>query len=181
LPLQAFYRVVIFLMKKVLFLLSGIGLLAILTIYFFQDSDVRGRVRLGDNSYMEDVGIVQKKGGATNFVLHAEKAVFLTAQEVKLTALKIDFPAKDLKLTSESGTYNTESKNLKIEGNIKATTKDYDIMTRKLRWDAAKNELFSDDKVKIVSKKFYVEGEDLSASGSTATLHKNVRAVFNGK
>jgi len=142
---------------------------------------LKGRLKLGDNSYMEDVGIVQKKGGATNFVLHAEKAVFQTAEDVKLTTVKIDFPAKGLTLNSDSGTYNTENKDLKIEGNIKAVTKDYDIMTKKLRWDAAKNELFSDDKVQIVSKKFYVEGDDLAASGSTATLHKNVRAVFNGK
>jgi hypothetical protein len=73
---------VIFDMKKVLFLLSGVGLLAILTLYFFQDSDVKGRLRLGDNSYMEDVSIVQKKEGATSFTLNAQKAVFMTAQDV---------------------------------------------------------------------------------------------------
>jgi len=170
-------------MKKVLFLLSGVGLLAILTIYFFQDSDVKPRLRLGDNSYMEDVGIVQKKEGATSFTLSAQKAVFVTAQDVQLTALKIFFPAKNLTLTSGSGIYNTETKDLKIEGNIKAATKEYDILTEKLRWDASKNELFSDNKVTIVgkSKKFYVEGEDLTATGDTATLHKNVKAVFNGK
>jgi LPS export ABC transporter protein LptC len=170
-------------MKKVLFLLSGVGLLAILTLYFFQDSDMKTKLKLGDNSYMEDVGIVQKKGGATSFTLSAQRAVFVTGQDVQLTALRIFFPAKDLTLTSDSGTYNTESKDLKIEGNIKAATKDYDILTRKLRWDATKNELFSDNKVTIVgkSRKFYVEGEDLTATGDTATLHKNVKAVFNGK
>ena len=104
----------------------------------------------------------------------------MTAQDVKLTALTISFPAKDLILTSESGTYNTESKDLKIEGNIKAVTKDYDILTNTLHWDAAKNELFSNDKVTIVNKQYYVEGEQLTASGDTATLHKNVKAVFNG-
>lgn len=174
---------VIFDMKKVLFLLSGVGLLAILTLYFFQDSDVKGRLRLGDNSYMEDVSIVQKKEGATSFTLNAQKAVFMTAQDVQLTVLKIFFPAKDLILTSESGIYNTETKDLKIEGNIKAATKDYDILTKKLRWDATKNELFSDDKVTIVgkSKNFHIEGEDLTAAGDIATLHKNVKAVFNGR
>lgn len=174
---------VIFDMKKVLFLLSGFGLLAILTLYFFQEGEVKGRLKLGDNSYMEDVSIVQKKGGATSFTLNAQKAVFVTAQDVQLTALKIFFPAKDLVLTSESGLYNTESKDLKIEGNIKAATKDYDILTKKLRWDANKNEIFSDNKVTIVgkSKSFYVEGEDLTATADTATLHKNVKAVFNGK
>ncbi len=172
---------VIFDMKKVLFLLAVVGLLAILTLFFFQDNDIKGRFHLGDNSYMEDVSIVQKKGGETSFNLSAQKAVFLTAQDVQLTALKIYFPEKELTLTSESGMYNTESKDLKIEGNIKATTKDYDIVTNKLRWDAAKNQLFSNDKVTIVGKKFYVEGEELTATADTATLHKHVKAVFNGK
>jgi LPS export ABC transporter protein LptC len=168
-------------MKKVLFLLSGVGLLAILTLFFFQDSDIKGRVRIGENSYMEDVSITQKKGGGTSFVVDAKKAVFMTASDVQLTALKIFFPEKALTLTAENGLYNTESKDLKIEGNIRAVTKDYDIVTTKLHWDATKNLLVSDDKVSIVGKRFYVEGESLTATTDTATLHKNVKAVFNGK
>jgi LPS export ABC transporter protein LptC len=168
-------------MKKVLFLLSGVGLLAILTLFFFQDSDIKGRVHIGENSYMEDVSIIQKKGGVTSFVVNAEKAVFMTANDVKLTTLKLFFPEKELTITSETGLYNTESKDLKIEGNIKAVTKDYDIVTTKLHWDATKNLLLSDDKVTIVGKKFYVEGESLTATTDTATLHKNIKAVFNGK
>lgn len=174
---------VIFGMKKVLFLLAGASLLAILMLYFFQDSDMKSRVRLGDNSYMEDVSIIQKKGGGTSFVVNARKAVFVTASDVELTALNIIIPEKQLTLTSDSGHYNTDSRDVKIEGNIKAVTDDYDIVTKTLRWDAAKNELFSDDKVTIVGKKksFYVEGDQLTATSGTATLHKNVKAVFNGK
>ena len=168
-------------MKKLLFLLSVVGLLAILTLFFFQDSDIKGRVRIGENSHMEDVSIIQKKGGLTRFIVDAQKAVFMTASDVQLTTLKIFFPEKELTLTSETGLYNTESKDLKIEGNIKAVTKDYDILTQKLHWDPMKNLLLSDDKVMIVGKKFYVEGESLTATTDTATLHKNVKAVFNGK
>lgn len=130
---------------------------------------------------MEDVSIVQKKGGVTSFVVNAKKAIFMTASDVQLTALNMFFPEKAMTVTSDSGLYNTESKDLKIEGNIKATTKDYDILTKKLHWDAAKGQLFSDDKVTIVGKRFYVEGDDLSATNDAATLHKNVKAVFNGK
>jgi len=56
----------------------------------------------------------RKKRG-DHFTLNAQKAVFMTAQDVQLTVLKIFFPAKDLILTSESGTYNTETKDLNIE------------------------------------------------------------------
>jgi len=162
-------------------LLSGVGFLAILTLFFFQDSDIKGRVRISENSYMEDVSIIQKKGGETSFVVDARKAVFMTASDVQLTALKIFYPEKALTLTAENGLYNTESQDFKIEGNIRAVTKDYDIVTTKLHWDATKNLLRSDDKVSIVGKRFYVEGESLTATSNTATLHKNVKAVFNGQ
>ncbi len=168
-------------MKKVLFLLSGVGLLAILTIFYFQDTDIKKGFRLGENSYMEDVEIVQKKGGETSFTMNAQKAVFETASDVRLSALKIYFPEKDLTLTSDGGLYNIEKKDLDIEGNIKASTKTYDIMATKLHWDALKNQLFSDDKVTIVGKKFHIEGENLIATSDKATLHKNVKAVFDGR
>jgi len=168
-------------MKKVLLLFSAVGLLAIVTLFFFQDSDLKGRFRLGDNSYMEDVSIVQKKGGATSFVVNAQKAIFVNASDVQLTALNMFFPEKAMTVTADSGSYNTETKDLKIEGNIKAKTKDYDIVTKKLHWDAVKGLLVTDDKVTILGSRFYVEGDDLTATNDSATLHKNVKAVFNGK
>lgn len=170
-----------FVMKKLLVLLSGVGLLVILTLFFFQDSDLKSRLKLGDNSYMEDVSFIQKKGGVTNLILSAKKAVFVTADNVKLTSLSISMPERDLVLTSEGGTYNTESKDLNIEGNIKAVTRGYDIVTTKLLWDPSKNTLSSDDKVTIVGKSFYVEGEALTATGDIATLHRKVKAVFSGR
>jgi len=170
-------------MKKMLLVFTGFGLLAVLTFYYFQDSDFKPKFRLSDNSYMETVVITQKKAGETRLVVHAEKAIFETETDVKLLALNAYFPEKSLTLTSDSGRYNTVSRDIEIEGDIKANTKGYDIVTNKLHWDGKKAELLSQDKVVIVGKNrnIYIEGDTMTAQDGKATLHKHVKAIFKGK
>jgi len=182
LPLQAPPSVLKFIMRKMLFLLALIGLLTV-TYYYFQDGDFRPKYQLSDNSYMEKVNIIQKKAGQTRIVVNAEKAIFETDTDVKLVTMTLYFPEKELTLIADAGYYNTKTKDVVVEGDIKANTKGYDIVTNKFRWDAAKSELISNDKVVIAGKggKFYMEGDTLTAHGDKATLRKNVKAIFKGK
>jgi lipopolysaccharide assembly outer membrane protein LptD (OstA) len=130
---------------------------------------------------MDEVSITHKKAGLVKWILNSEKAVFLTNNDVKLDNLKIIFPEKDLTLTSNGGMYDIENRNLKIDGNINAFTKDYEIVANTLFWDSSKNEILSDERVQIVGKKFFAEGDNLTATPDKATLNKNVKAVFYGK
>ena len=167
-------------MKKILFLFVALLALIVFVIYF-QSKGTETKIRFADESYMSDVSIKQKKNGETNWTLNAKKAVFLSSINVKLDDLKITFPEKDLILTSDNGMYDVESRNLTISGNIKASTDDYDIVATTLLWDSSKNKLFSDKRVKIVGKNFFIEGDNLIATTDKAKLSKNVRAVFYGK
>lgn len=168
-------------MKRILFLCAILALFSVLAIYLNQEKFIDTKLRLGDNSYMDDVSITQKKEGVVKWIVNTQKAVFLNSNDVKLADLKIVFPEKDLTLTSDGGLYDIENRNLTIEGNIKASTKDYDIVANTLFWDSSKNEILSDEKVQIVGKKFFVEGDKLTATTNKARLDKNVKAVFNGK
>lgn len=168
-------------MKKLLFVCASFFLLAVLIVYLNQEKDAKIKLGPGDSSYMDEVSITQKKAGLVKWRLNAEKAVFLTSNYVKLDNLKIIFPEKELTLTSNSGMYDIENRNLKIDGNINAFTKDYEIVASTLFWDSSKNEILSDEKVKIVGKKFFAEGDNLTATTDKATLNKNVKAVFYGK
>lgn len=170
-----------FYMKKLLFVCASLFLLTILIVYLNQEKDAKIKLRLGDNSHMDDVSITQKKAGLVKWILNAEKAVFLTSNDVKLDNLKIIFPEKELTLTSNGGMYDIENRNLKIDGNINAFTKDYEIVASTLFWDSSKNEILSDERVQIVGKKFFAEGDNLTATTDKATLNKNVKAVFYGK
>jgi len=181
LPLQDRRAVVKFYMKKLLFIGASLLLLSVLIVYLNQEKDMKVKLRLGDNSYMDDVSIIQKKEGIVKWILNAKKAVFLTSNDVKLDSLKIIFPEKELTLTSNGGMYDIENRNLKIDGNINAFTKDYEIVANTLLWDSSKNEILSEEKVQIMGKKFFAEGDNLTATTDKATLNKNVKAVFYGK
>lgn len=168
-------------MKKLSFAAAALMLLSVLVFYLSQDKDAKVKLRLEDNSYMDDVRITQKKEGAVKWVLDAKKAVFLTANDIKLETMKIFFPEKELVLTSNSGLYDVDNKSLKIQDNIKASTKDYDITATTLFWDSSRNELLSDEQVQITGKRFFAVGDTMTATTDKAILNKNVKAVFHGK
>lgn len=171
----------IFYMKKMLFLLAFLVFFSVLAIYSYREGDMKAGVRLGETSSMEDIAISQKKEGELKWTLRSKTAVFVTDNDVKLDGLTIQFPEDGLTLTAKGGRYDIDKRNLTIEGNIKASTEDYDILATTLFWDASKNELLSDKKVQIVGKSFFVEGDNLVATTDTAKLTNNVKAVFNGK
>ncbi|KAF0182932.1 MAG: hypothetical protein FD164_886 [Nitrospirae bacterium] len=168
-------------MKRVWFASVAVLLFGIIAFYVNHDRDFRAKIVLGDQSYMEDVRIVQRRDGVAKWTLNAKKAVFETENDIRLSDLGITFPEKKLVLNSEGGLYNTETRNLRIDGNVKATTGTYDVIASSLLWDGKTNELISDQKVQIVGKQFVVEGDDFTATTAGAKLQKNVRAVFNGK
>jgi len=165
-------------MKKILFLVVFICFCVVIALILEREGEYKSKVNLGENSYMDDVNIIQRKEGVVKWILGSRRAVFVDQNNVKLIGLRITFPEKELTLNSDGGMYDIEKRNLAIDGHIKASTKDYDIVTDKLFWDASKNELFSDQKVKIIGKKFYVEGNDLNATNDRATLNNNVKAIF---
>ena len=179
--LHAWCGMVILGMKRVWFSVVAVVLFGIIAFFVNHDRDFRTKLVVGDQSYMEDVRMMQRRDGVAKWTLTAKKATFVTEHDIQLSELGITFPEKKLVLNSEGGLYNTETRNLRIDGSIKATTGTYDILASSLFWDGKKNELTSDRKVQIVGKQFVVEGDDLVATTDGAKLQKNVRAVFNGK
>lgn len=180
-PLQGIPLVLIFSMKKILFLVVSASLVAMFAFYFNYEKDMKAGVKMSEHSYMDDVTIVQRKAGVQKWTLNSKKAVFINENDVNLEKVMIDFPERGLVLNSDAGSYHMATKNFTVQGNIKAYTKDYDIVADKLTWNADKQELTSDSKVNIVGKKFSVIGDRLEAVSDKAKLLNNVKAVFHGK
>lgn len=168
-------------MKKTVFLAVAVLFFAVLAFFSGREGDLKTKIRLGDNAYMDDVTITHKKDGAVKWTLSSKKAVFVTDTDVALTGVTITFPEKELTLTSDAGSYNMAQRDLKIEKNIKAAGKNYDIVAETLFWDSSRNEILSDDTVRIIGQRFQVEGDHLVATNDKATLNSNVKAIFYGK
>lgn len=168
-------------MKKILLLFSSVFLLAIIALYLNQEKFLKRDLQLGTDSYMNYVSILQKRDGEVKWEVKAKRAVFLNNDDVKLSDIKITFPEKKLVLTSERGMYDIENRNLTIEGNIKASTHDYDILATTLFWDSSREEIFSEERVRILGRNFVIDGDGITATTDKARLHNNVKAVFYGQ
>lgn len=168
-------------MKSIVLLSAAVFLFAVITVYLIQDKDTNTTLRFDNNSYMDDVSIIQKKKGTLQWIANAKKAVFLNNTDVMLSNLKIILPEKELILTSDKGLYDIESRDLKIEDNINAFTKDYEIVATKLHWDSSRGEIVSDERIQIKGKRFFIEGDALKSSADKAILNGNVKAVFYEK
>jgi LPS export ABC transporter protein LptC len=168
-------------MTKLWFLLTLLFFLAVLAIYLNQESDLSLKLKPAEGSYMDNVSIKQTNNGIVKWLLDARRAVFINDANVQLSELTVTFPEKGLVLFADSGKYDVENRNLDVRDNIKASTKDYDIVATQLFWNSSDNELTSNDKVKIIGKRFSVQGDRLTATPGKAKLSHNVKAVFDGK
>lgn len=164
--------------RTTLLIISFLLSITILVIYSIQHKETKITLVYSESPYIDDIRIKHRKEGMIKWMVDAKKAVFANTNEVVLEDLKITFPEKELVLTSDGGVYNPSNQNIKIEGNIKALTKNYVINASTLSWDSQKSELSSDKKIQIVGNEFYIEGDELSASADKAKLNSNVRAIF---
>lgn len=164
---------------------SGLAIIPVVIAAFFiitsLDRSTGGHLKLGSSSFMEDVSIVYKDNGAVKWQLHAGRADFVGKSDIDLKNITISLPERGLTLTSGGGTYNMETRDFSIAGDINAISKDYEIRASSLRWDASRNNLVSDKRVSISGRHFTIEGQGLTASPETAKLKENVRAVFHAK
>lgn len=166
-------------MKRLFFVLAALALFAVVVLFMGHERETSPKLRLADSSMMEDITITHKRDGGLKWKLDARNAVFVNEHEVRLSGITVRLPAKGLTLTSDTGTYRMDEKDLIIDGSVKASTETYDIVAGSLQWDGDKNELYSDRKVTIVGKTFVVEGEGLVATTDKVTLNRNVKVLFH--
>lgn len=164
--------------RTTLLVISFLLFIAILAAYSLQYKETKISLIHSDSPYMDEITIKHRKDGFLKWSVEAKNAVFSNTNEVILRDLKISFPERELILTSDTGSYNPTNQSIKVEGNIKALTKNFSINASSLAWDPKASELSSDKKIQIVGNDFYIEGDELTASADKARLNSNVKAVF---
>lgn len=132
------------------------------------------------NSYMEGLKIVNKKDGKDSWVISARKATFSRDETVaQMDSVTIDIKKEGAVLNADSGTYNMNTRDLRLEKNIVIHTKDSTISAESLSWSPAGGMLSSDGRVHMQGSKFRIEGEGLTATeDNKVTLTRNVKAIF---
>lgn len=131
-------------------------------------------------SYIEGLRIVNKKDGTDSWVMTARKADFTKDETLaKMDSVSMDIKKEGVILTAGSGTYNMDSKDLRLEGDVTIHVKDSVIHAKSLAWNPSLGMLTTDSKIRMESGRFTVEGEGLTATEQNkVTLMRNVKAIF---
>lgn len=131
-------------------------------------------------SFMEDVRVVNRKSGAHQWTLNALEVLIPTGGEPsRLSDVSVELPEQGMRVVSDSGLYDFQTRNLVLLGNIRARTDDYIIKMDSIYVESEKGELSSPDKVIIESETFRIEGQGFVAnSNRKVVFNKNVKATI---
>lgn len=169
-------------MKRIAFLFSLVFLIgAIVFMRFEYNRENIPKIVYGDNAYMEDVVIEQKRSGEIKWRLLAKRATHINNNEIGLEDIVVILHEKGYTIKTNKAYYNLSDKNFNIPGEVVAVSKDVNIEGNRLFWDSSSNSLRADSDIRIEGKGFRIEGDGLTATSDKAILNKNVRAIFDGK
>ncbi|MFZ3122838.1 MAG: LPS export ABC transporter periplasmic protein LptC [Thermodesulfovibrionales bacterium] len=165
--------------RKSLLVLSLLSLLA-LFLLLGNNRELEKDLLLKGGSFLEGLKIVHKKNGTSMWTLNASRADIIEGSDrVKLNDVVLRVENKEMTIYSPEGFYNMESRDLTLNGKIRAVSKGYTIITESVEWNQSKGEIKTKEAVKIESKKFNVEGVGMEAdSEQKVRILKNVKATF---
>ncbi|MCX7913389.1 MAG: hypothetical protein N2511_02250 [Thermodesulfovibrionales bacterium] len=158
--------------------ISFLLVIIIVVIYSLQNQETKVTLIFDSTPQLEDLIVKHQREGMVKWLVTAKKAILTDSNNLLLEDLEISFPERDFILFSKGGIYNLVDQSLKIEGQIRALTKNYVIDAVSLSWDPKAGLLSSDKKIVIEGKDFSIEGDEFSASSSKAFLKNNVKAIF---
>lgn len=158
-----------------------ISMFFIFFIVFSDERDSRRDFSISKaSSYMEGFRIVSKKDGKDALILTARRADFSRDETLaRMEAVTMDIKKEGVVLNADHGTYNMNTKDLKLEDNITIQVKNSVIHAQNLSWNPSQGVLSAEGKVQMKGNKFTVEGEGLTATeDNKVTLMRNVKAIF---
>jgi LPS export ABC transporter protein LptC len=167
-------------MKKKVLPLISLLLLSLVFLFLGNNRELDKALLLKGGSFLEGLKIIHKKNGTSMWTLNASRADIIEGSErVRLNDVVLTVENKDMTIYSPEGFYNMGSRDLTLNGKIKAVSKGYTIITEAVEWNQSKGEIKTKEAVKIESKKFNVEGVGMEAdSKQKVRILKNVKATF---
>lgn len=164
--------------------LRGLALVMLIIAFLFfpvyNDGDLKKNSVTSATSYIEGLRIIHRIKGNTIWSIMAKRADFTRDERsARMSSIIIDIKKENMTINAESGVFDLETRDLKLEDNIVLKSKGYEVMLKDLSWNPARGLLTSDQKIAFRGSKFSIEGYGLSATEEQKLkLHRNVRAVF---
>jgi LPS export ABC transporter protein LptC len=166
-------------MRRILFIFLFLAIPGIFFLIRKTGNETEG-IRPAIGSYMEDVRVVNTKGGRHVWSIFSRRADIAEGQSaIRLSGVSVILPDDGLTLNADSGIYDTESNGLSLKENIRAAIKGYVVKAESLKVNPGDGGLRAEGEVTIEGKGIKIKGIGIDASGrENIKLLKDVRAVF---
>lgn len=164
--------------RKLLFAGSIFFLLTVL--FFSTEKEAEKDILLAKNSFIDGLKVINKKDGNKVWTLSAERADIIESEDkAMLTNVSMTIEDKGMTIQAPDGVYDLAQRDLLLNGQITAITKDYTITADSVKWSQSREEIITKGNVRIEGKKFKVEGSGLEAdSEQKMRILKDVKATF---
>ena len=163
-------------MKKIKFILITIALLIFILVMaaLVRNSLIQHDFRQPDNLPPEGVDMQldnvhyeqTDQDVSKEWELNAESAqYFKDENRIVLQSIELTFFSKEgkvYKLTADNGELYTDSKDVKVSGNVFALTEEgYQVQTDSFQYNAEESKLFTNDRVTLKSKELVMTGKGM--------------------
>jgi LPS export ABC transporter protein LptC len=138
---------------------------------------------------MDEIRFTEVIDGVKKWVLVAQRADYLKDQDIiHVSGVEVEFFRKDedsIRLKGDSGSFNTKTRELALEGHVEIETAQYKFETSRISYQPAERALVAAESVKIQGPRLVVEGKglkiDLDHKKLVLAEHKMTRWQLPGK
>jgi LPS export ABC transporter protein LptC len=170
--------VIILNVRKIILVVAILALI-VPSLFMFSKGEVTDNTSFSE-SFMEDVRVANRGLGKVRWVLNAKRVVIEPGgKSSQLQNVSINIPEQKMDVTSDTGLFDLERRNLTLAGNVEATTRGYVLRTESVLLNSDTNAVSSEDRVVLEGNKFKIEGDGFHTNGEKkVTIDDNVRATF---
>ncbi|MDP2156777.1 MAG: LPS export ABC transporter periplasmic protein LptC, partial [Nitrospirota bacterium] len=130
----------------------------------------------------EGLKIINKKNGVTDWVLWAKRAdMTKDGKEALLSGVEMKLESQGMTVTADKGVYDMETRQVSVEGVLRASNNNYVLTTSQARIDGSKGNFATAGDVTIEGRKFELKGKGMQAENNQQKVRilKDVKATFN--
>jgi LPS export ABC transporter protein LptC len=139
-----------------------------------------GATAEAERSYLEDVAIVSREGGAPQWSLHTKRVEFTDdTRRAIMSQVRIEFPGRGMSVDASGGEFDVETRDVTLTGGVEARGEGFSITTENVRLDARDGVLTTPGRVLVEGESFRIAGVGLRASREKIEVEGNVEAEFN--
>lgn len=167
-------------MKRVLLILVSFLLIGGLFLTLKTGKDDIGDIQIKSFSSIEDLKIIHKRNGDTQWILTAKKADIVEKDNrAELKDITLLLSQQDVSIHTSKGVYDFKDKSFTTDRAVKAEGKNYKILADSIDYEIKSGNMRTNGEIRVEGKSFSIQGKGLQTeSNQRVKVLKDVKATF---